>query len=84
MWKRRSRNTWLKEGDRNTKFFHSKTNQRNRHNLIFGMEDKSGNKVEDDVELGKVVEEYFVNIFPSSNPSGADGIFKWYSAFSGG
>lgn len=48
------------------------------------MEDKSGNKVEDDAELGRVVEEYFVNIFPSSNPSGADGIFKWYSAFSGG
>ena len=43
--------------------------------MISGLEDESGNWVEDKAELGRVVEEYFITLF-SSNPSGADGILK--------
>lgn len=69
MWKQRSRNRWLKEGDRNAKYFHYRANQRNHRNLISGLEDDNGNWVDDEACLGKVVERYFENIFSSSNPS---------------
>ena len=72
MWKQRSRNRWLKEGDRNTKYFHYRANQRNRRNLIVGLEDDNGIWVDDETGLAKVVEGYFEKIFTSSNPSGFD------------
>ena len=74
MWKQRSRNDWLKEGDRNTKYFHCRENQRNPWNLILGLEDEDGNWVEDEASLGRVVENYFATIFTISNPSGFDQI----------
>ena len=69
MWKQRSRNAWLKEGDSNTKYFHCQANQRNRRNHILGLEDENGVWIEEEAAMGKVVEWYFEGIFTSSNPS---------------
>ena len=74
MWKQRARNTWLKEGDRNTAYFHCRANQRNKRNLILGLEDDNGVWVEDEADLGGVVEGNFKNIFSTSNLSGLDRI----------
>ena len=52
MWKQRAQNDWLKEGDRNAKFFHCRANQRNRYNLILGLEDEDGNWLERETNLG--------------------------------
>ena len=76
MWKQRARNTWLKEGDRNTAYFHCRANQWNKRNLILGLEDDNGVWVEDEADLGGVVEGYFKNIFSTSNPSGLDRILN--------
>ena len=76
MWKQRSRNRWLKQGDRNTKYFHCRANQRNQQNLIAGLEDEIGVWVEDEDGMGKVVEGYFEQIFTSSNPSGFNNILS--------
>ena len=76
MWKQRSRNKWLKEGERNTSYFHCGANQRNRRNLITGLEDDNGTWIEDEAGMGKVVEGYFEQIFTSSNLSGFDHILS--------
>ena len=42
MWLQRSRINWFREGDRNTRYFHSKASARYQNNLIDGMEDLNG------------------------------------------
>ncbi|KAK7855155.1 hypothetical protein CFP56_029352, partial [Quercus suber] len=76
MWKQRSRNAWLKEGDSNTRYFHCRANQRNQRNFISGLEDNDGGWVEEESRLGGIVEDYFRTIFSSSNPSGFDSILQ--------
>ena len=62
-WRQRSRVSWLKHGDRNTKFFHSKASQRRRRNYIEGIKDANGVWVEEVEAVAKVASDYFMNIF---------------------
>ncbi|KAH9799959.1 reverse transcriptase domain-containing protein [Citrus sinensis] len=65
----RSRADWLKEGDKNTKFFHSKASSRKRKNKIRGIETDQGNWIKDEREVEKEFCDYFEGLFKSSNPS---------------
>ena len=42
IWAQQSKIMWLKDGDRNTNFFHSKASQRQRHNYITKLHDQMG------------------------------------------
>ena len=68
MWKQRSHANWLKDVDRNTRYFHYRANQRNKYNLILGLGDEFGLWVEDENQMDKMVEEYFLDIFTTTNP----------------
>ncbi|XP_059446415.1 uncharacterized protein LOC132177961 [Corylus avellana] len=41
-WKKQSKEVWLKEGDRNKKYFHACANQRRRYNYIESVQDEQG------------------------------------------
>lgn len=62
---------WLREGDKNTKFFHSKASFRKREkkNKIRGIQDAHGKWIEEIEEVTKQFYEYFAYLFSTSNPS---------------
>ena len=68
-WKQRSRADWLKEGDKNTKFFHSKASSRKRKKKIRGIETERGNWTKDEREVEKEFCDCFAGLFKSSNPT---------------
>jgi hypothetical protein len=63
MWLQRSHLTWLKEGDRNTKYFHSKAIWRASKNKIRKLNDDVGVTHEDLATLQHMATEYFKNVF---------------------
>ncbi|KAH9764852.1 hypothetical protein KPL70_001671 [Citrus sinensis] len=67
-WKQRSRANWLKEGDKNTKYFHAKASSRRRKNKIWGIEDNQGNWMQEEEEVEREFCSYFANLFTTSRP----------------
>ncbi|XP_010684899.1 uncharacterized protein LOC104899410 [Beta vulgaris subsp. vulgaris] len=65
----RSRVAEVKDGDRNTSYFHHKASQRKKRNLIHGIFDGGGRWQTEGEEIECVVERYFQEIFTSSEPS---------------
>lgn len=68
-WKRKSRNPWLRAGDRNTKYFHSVTRTRRIRNRISILKDASGNLIHGDNNIAHTAEELFNTQFCSQQPS---------------
>jgi hypothetical protein len=63
MWLQRSRINWLREGDRNTKFFHSKAVWRARKNRIKKLRDDNGAWQDNVQVMGQMATNYFKNLF---------------------
>lgn len=63
MWNQRSRVTWLKKGDRNTRFFHEKAKSRGRNNTIRGLFDESNVWQSDSDNIGSMFCNYFNGLF---------------------
>ena len=62
-WAQRSRIAWVKHGDKNTNFFHSKVSQRQRGNRIHGIKNANGEWVEEVEEIVEVATNYFDSMF---------------------
>ncbi|KAK3221989.1 hypothetical protein Dsin_009014 [Dipteronia sinensis] len=71
-WRQRSREFWLKSGDRNTKYFHSRASSRRNRNRIRGLIDNDGNWVDDHDKICSVVVDYFGDVFCSSGTTQGD------------
>lgn len=68
-WKLRSREDWLKSGDKNTRWFHSKATSRKRKNEIKGIFYDKGTWVEKEEDIGKIASNFFKSLLNSSFPS---------------
>lgn len=67
-WRNKAREDWLKCGDRNTKWFHSRANQRRKRNRIEGLLNDDNEWVSDCSEIGKLATNYFNHLFGTSRP----------------
>ena len=52
MWHQRSRVEWLKAGDLNTSYFHSRASQRNRRNFVSKLICEDGSVIEEEQRIG--------------------------------
>ena len=64
-WAQRSRISWLRHGDRNTKYFHLKASQRRRRNFIQGIRNQDNIWLEEIEDIADVAIKYFENMFKS-------------------
>ncbi|KAK6142941.1 hypothetical protein DH2020_023289 [Rehmannia glutinosa] len=63
MWHQRSRANWIKDGDRNTSFFHKTASGRKSRNTIERIKNKDERWVEDPKEIAAEFENYFKDLF---------------------
>lgn len=70
LWKQRSRVMCLKEGDKNSKFFHARASYRRRQKNITTLQNNDGVWLEGAL-LGEHIENYFASLFLTSEERGS-------------
>jgi hypothetical protein len=63
MWLQRSRVAWLREGDRNTRYFHRKASWRRKKNRILKLRREDGSWAEDPEEMGARTTSFFHQLY---------------------
>ncbi|XP_041000807.1 uncharacterized protein LOC121246650 [Juglans microcarpa x Juglans regia] len=71
-WRQRSKQLWLKEGDKNSNFFHRCATQRRQSNEIKEIENERGEKARNQMEISQLFQEYYQFLFKTSNPRDID------------
>ena len=74
MARQRSRIDWLKEGDRNTAFFHAKASARKRTNKIKALTRDDGSRCEDIEGIKGMVHSFYEDLFSSEPTSLIDAV----------
>ncbi|KAL0722455.1 hypothetical protein Bca4012_037054 [Brassica carinata] len=68
-WRTKSRIQWLQAGDRNTRFFHSKTKQRRSNNRIIHISDEEGKIYTEVKDVHSQIQKYFQDLYISEGIS---------------
>ncbi|WZZ26944.1 hypothetical protein YC2023_010345 [Brassica napus] len=79
-WRQRSREEWLREGDRNTTYFHNVVKGKKIRNKIMMLKDIFGNEHFTEGSKGNIAVEYFRDLFTSSNPVDLETLFEGFNA----
>lgn len=66
-WRQRANQFWLKDGDKNTRFFHKVATVRKDHNRIKRLKNDAGEWQDTDESIQNTIIKYFENIFTSTN-----------------
>ena len=78
MWRQRSRFTYIKEGDRNTRFFHSRATMRKQRNCIKNIRNQANEWCTGQEQIADTFVEYYKDLFTSLtlkvNPEALDSI----------
>eukprot|EP00253_Pinus_taeda_P009011 PITA_09011 len=62
LWRKKSRIKWLREGERNTKFFHQAMIKHRQRNRILCIKEKNGNRVVEQAEIEQVLIDHHKEI----------------------
>ena len=62
LWKQKSRVQWLKEGEKNAKFFHRPAIDYKQTNKIICLKDEQGNSYESHKDLSTLLVDHFAHI----------------------
>ena len=79
-WRQKSREKWLEEGDRNTKFFHNSTIQKRSFQKISSISTLQGVRTENPSEIADTIVSHFkslLNNYEGSNREAQDQMFKF-------
>ena len=68
MWKQRSYNPWLKEGDKNARFFHENAITRKQRNTILDVMDENDTWHENEDKIAEIITGYYQKLFTTSQP----------------
>ncbi|KAL6143754.1 hypothetical protein ACLB2K_054449 [Fragaria x ananassa] len=63
IWIQRSKALWLKDGDRNTAYFHHRASNRKQRNSLKGLCNVAGERVTDRKDIESVVTSYYSSLF---------------------
>jgi hypothetical protein len=67
LWMQRSRVAWVREGDRNTKFFHRKASWRHKKNKVRKLRRSDGTWTMDPGEMENMSREFFEGLTRDEN-----------------
>eukprot|EP00253_Pinus_taeda_P034939 PITA_34939 len=62
LWRQKSRIKWLREGERNTKFFHQAMIKHRQSNRILSIKDRNGNRMMEQAEIEQVLIDHHKEI----------------------
>ncbi|XP_065620941.1 uncharacterized protein LOC136063873 [Quercus suber] len=77
MWAQRSRLLWARQGDKNSKYFHSCATKRYRKNLIEGIRDEGGLWKTNMEEITEVLVSYYHSLFTSKGHVDASRVLEY-------
>ncbi|XP_022774056.1 uncharacterized protein LOC111316331 [Durio zibethinus] len=72
VWRQQAREMWLREGDRDTRYFHSVASRRRRNNASNRIQGESGQWYDHREHVEAVFLHYFENLYKSTNMEGVD------------
>ncbi|XP_021751095.1 uncharacterized protein LOC110716771 [Chenopodium quinoa] len=75
-WRQRSRQDWLKNGDKNTSFFHTKASQRKSRNHIRKIQDAAGNTFCEEEQISEVLVRHFDDLFTTGGQCDSDSVIS--------
>ena len=76
LWHQRSQSHWIKSGDKNTSYFHSRASHRFHRNTIHGLRNLRGEMCCGDENVAALLVDYYTGLLTTSNLCEIDSILQ--------